>query len=615
VIARLTANVCRLLVCLAFLGAWLAPSFAQQERAQNKAVTTASSPVSRIEKVGVTPQADGVTIRVGTSVTPVTDRVASPDRLVFDFAGCELGGGNRRIQVERGSIKAVRLSQFSVQPPVTRLVVDMKEALDFKVEQSGGEIVIGISFSKIGTEPPGHVPETVVAKPQSIRVPETAVAKPSGIPISPPVSPPPRKQNEKPKAATAQLRASVQVGAARAQTGAYSLMAKAKALTVADLQQLEDNAAAGDAEAQTMLALAYHAGILLKRDDAEALRLLHKAANHDSAAHGSVAAEESLGIFAATGVGMEKPAPVEALQWYAKAAEHGSMDAATDIALMYANGNGVTKDVAQAVKWFRRAAEGGDASAQYDLALMYERGDGVPLDYREAIHWLSAAAEQNLVPAMLDLAEILFQPPNHAVPRNVGRAIEYYRKAAALGNVMAQTNLGTIFTKGLDGKVDYAEGAKWYEKAAEQGDADAELGLGASYALGHGKPVNYEEARRWFSAAAAQGKVEAQYALGLMYEEGKGAPADSKLAAHYYQIAAEKGMVKAQYHCGLLLMKDAGSGSDRVAAYKWLMLAGDSLQEVSPTLSDLRKSMSPREIAEAEQEVDQWRAANRLSGK
>ncbi len=593
--ARVSAVLCRVFLYLVFLGAWFSPSVAQQARVQNPANSASSPAISRIEKIAVTPQANGLSIRIGTPVAPVTDRVENPDRLVFDFPGCELGGGNRHIPVDRGAIKGVRLSQFSVQPPVTRLVVDMKEALGFKVEQSGGEVVIEIPFSKIGNEPASPLAEAAAPKPHTA-----------------PVRVPLRKQLSKEEGAGAQI------GTVGTQLGAYSLMAKAKALTVADLQELEDRAAAGDVDAETMLALAYHAGVLLKRDDAEALRLLHKAADRDSGAHGSVAAEESLGIFAAAGVGKDKdkPAPAEALQWYAKAAEHGSMDAATNIALMYANGDGVTKDVPQAVTWFRRAAEGGDASAQYDLALMYERGEGVPSDYREAIRWLTAAAEQSLVPALLELAEILGQPPtNSAVPRDVPRAIEYYKKAAGAGSVMAETNLGTIYTKGLAGKVDYVEGAKWYEEAAVQGDADAELGLGASYALGHGKPVNYEEARRWFSAAAAQGKVEAQYALGLMYEEGKGTSADSKLAAHYYQMAAEKGMVKAQYHYGLLLMKDAVSGTDRVAAYKWLMLAGDSIQEISPTLSDLRKSMSPQEITEAEQEIDQWRLAHKLSAK
>ena len=148
--ARVAADVRRLFLCVVLLGACLTPSVAQQGHAQNPAGNLARAPLTRIEKVVVTPQSDGVTIRVGTSVTPATDRVVNPDRLVFDFARCELGGGNRRIPVDRGSIKAVRLSQFSAEPPVTRMVVDMKEPLDFKVDQSGGEIVIEISFSKLG---------------------------------------------------------------------------------------------------------------------------------------------------------------------------------------------------------------------------------------------------------------------------------------------------------------------------------------------------------------------------------------------------------------------------------------------------------------------------------
>ncbi len=88
-------------------------------------------------------------------------------------------------------------------------------------------------------------------------------------------------------------------------------MAKAKSLSVEDLDALEEKTEARDPDAQTMLALAYHAGVLLKRDDAEALRLLHRAADR-----GSMAAEESLGIFSEGGIGMERPAPADALNWY-----------------------------------------------------------------------------------------------------------------------------------------------------------------------------------------------------------------------------------------------------------------------------------------------------------
>jgi hypothetical protein len=92
---------------------------------------------------------------------------------------------------------------------------------------------------------------------------------------------------------------------------------------------LEAKAQAGDPKSETTLALAYHAGTLLKMDDAEALRLLQHAANR-----GFVAAEEAMGIFCQSGFGMP-PDKAQAVSWYTKAAQHGSRDAATNLALMY----------------------------------------------------------------------------------------------------------------------------------------------------------------------------------------------------------------------------------------------------------------------------------------
>ena len=52
---------------------------------------------------------------------------------------------------------------------------------------------------------------------------------------------------------------------------------------------------------------------------------------------------------------------------------------------MYAFGDGVPENDAEAVKWYRKAADQGDASGQYNLALMYDNGDGVPEDDAEAV--------------------------------------------------------------------------------------------------------------------------------------------------------------------------------------------------------------------------------------
>ena len=45
---------------------------------------------------------------------------------------------------------------------------------------------------------------------------------------------------------------------------------------------------------------------------------------------------------------------------------------------MYAKGQGVLQDYAEAVKWYRLAAAQGNAMAQANLGLRYAKGEGVP---------------------------------------------------------------------------------------------------------------------------------------------------------------------------------------------------------------------------------------------
>jgi hypothetical protein len=52
---------------------------------------------------------------------------------------------------------------------------------------------------------------------------------------------------------------------------------------------------------------------------------------------------------------------------------------------MYANGQGVPQDYAQAIEWCRKAAEQDGAGAQLNLGWMYATGQGVPLD--QAARW------------------------------------------------------------------------------------------------------------------------------------------------------------------------------------------------------------------------------------
>jgi TPR repeat protein len=61
---------------------------------------------------------------------------------------------------------------------------------------------------------------------------------------------------------------------------------------------------------------------------------------------------------------------------------------------MYADGQGVPQDYAQAMMWYRTAADKGDAKSQWSLARMYAIGEGVPQDYEQALMWQRKAADQ-----------------------------------------------------------------------------------------------------------------------------------------------------------------------------------------------------------------------------
>ncbi len=549
-----------------------------------------------ITTISVVERADGVAVEVAFSklVQAQVSTLEHPDRIVFDFPGCKLAYPGQRLTVNRGSILAVRAAEFSVAPLIARVVIDLKAAQTHEETYVGNKLVINLN-SKLNSTGGSRLPapatgeNTPTADSQRL-APKSDRAAPKRSEVALP--------KPMPKASVPPLESA---RTATTQLHAYALLDKARALTVSDLGPLEAKARAGDAQSETTLALAYHAGTLLKMDDAEALRLLQPAANR-----GFVAAEEAMGIFCQSGFGMP-PDRAQAISWYTKAAQRGSIDAATNLALMYSTGDGIPKDAAKAATWFRKAAEAGDATAQLNLAALYHRGEGGPQDDAQSVLWLTKAADQGLLPAILELARWDLQPEHGG---NVDAAIVWYKKAADQGDASAQIALGDIFAEEKFGHVDYPQAINWYKKAANQGRAAGQFGLGARYLLGQGVPQNLEEARRWLTPAANQGHPYAQFLLATMFEAGQGGPVDVTAAAKYYELAANYGLPKAQYRLGLLLASDRSNEANLLPAYKWLVLAQDSVKESATTAQEIRKLLTPAQLAQAEHEIDKWRTAH-----
>jgi len=561
-------------LALLMILAWAALGLTVKADDRNPVPNSGTPPLGTvISRIAVHSVADGVTVEITASklLSPEIQTLSNPERLVLDFPGCQLLQAIENQSLNRGPVVAVRASVFRQNPPVARVVIELSEPHKYEALYAGTSLMIRIST---------HAGAGPSSGPKAdARAPEN-----SGFPPS--VS---RVSGERKKSAWPP----------RPQQHAYGLLAKAKTLRVADLDPLEDRAEAGDPEAETTLALAYHAGILLKVDDEQALRLLHQAADQRF-----LAAQEALGIFYESGFGTP-PNSTEAVAWYTKAAQRGSVDAMTSMALIYATGKGGPKDPGRAVQWFRRAAGAGDATAQLNLAAMYRRGEGVPRNDQESLRWLTIAAEQDFIPAMLELAKLNMNPPG--APTDINTAIRWFERAAQLGDGLAQAALGEVFAKGIGGTPDYVQAVSWYRKAADQGQRDGQFGLATLYWQGRGVPADPEQAWHWFTLAANQGHANAQYDLGVIYELGQGAPADLRIAITYYEAAANQGVAEAQYRLGRLLAKGDAPQADKVSAYKWLFLALDRIKDSAVAIAELKKSMKPSEIGEAEQQIGKWR--------
>jgi uncharacterized protein len=109
------------------------------------------------------------------------------------------------------------------------------------------------------------------------------------------------------------------------------------------------------------------------------------------AEQGHAVAQYNLGLLYANGQGMPKD-DAQARQWYEKAAAQGHAGAQVNLGILYDYGRGVPQDYKKAVYWYRLSAKQGNDLAQRQLGLMYEHGDGVPQDYVQAYMWYHLGA-------------------------------------------------------------------------------------------------------------------------------------------------------------------------------------------------------------------------------
>jgi TPR repeat protein len=233
----------------------------------------------------------------------------------------------------------------------------------------------------------------------------------------------------------------------------------------------------------------------------------------------------------------------EAIKWFRQASEKSDSKGTLNLASMYCYVSDAPRDYDKAAELYRAAAEHGEADAMFELYLLYARGNGVAEDRAEADRWLKKGAEagSGWAQAALGRNEIT---PRTDRPSDISSGLRWIKAAANQENPRGQYELGSLYLLGEGVEMDEERGLELIRKSCDQDYKQAILKLAELYAAGVGEPRSKDESPTdLFIHAANHRSPEACEALFERFKEGVDGPRDLVRAAYWYTRAVTAGSV------------------------------------------------------------------------
>lgn len=276
----------------------------------------------------------------------------------------------------------------------------------------------------------------------------------------------------------------------------------------------------------------------------------------------------------------------EALGWFRKAAgklqmREGGDEAALFVGKITLQGLGAQSDPVEGVKWLKKAATAPfnpqNETPMFDprqpdrntavgeaaviLANVYLGGLGpVAKDPAEARKWYDRAGDVGHVPGLKKLGDLYYEGTD--TPRDVSKALGYYKRAAKLDHPGAQVALADILWTGEPGAAQDRKAAlAWYQAAARNGHPAALYALGRAYDLGEGVKPDPELAMGFYKTAALGGSAPAKAAMGTYFYEGRQIAKDDATARKWFEAAAAGNDPDGMFNLAAMLAR--GEGGDR----------------------------------------------------
>lgn len=331
-------------------------------------------------------------------------------------------------------------------------------------------------------------------------------------------------------------------------------------------------AAQGSPDAQFTLGMCAKTGTGMAKDLHQAVSCWRRASEK-----GHATATLCLGKLYGSGeLGVRHEA--EAARLLERAAQHGLPEAQLLFGRYVLVGAGVPQSFPEAHAWFLKSFQQLDTpEVRYELGrvLMF-MADGTPT--AEALAHLESAATNGNADALTLLARL---GADGKVAALAGSAFPFLDRAATAGHVPALALRADLVLKG-EHILPQAYRTDCLTAAAEAGHPPALLHLAVALAHGsHGFAKDEAQAFKWFETAAMAGNITATRSYGWMLVQGVGCAADPLRGVEYLRRAADKGDSGAMYALGQVALDGLVGESDRAIAMHWFKASADRGNETA----------------------------------
>jgi hypothetical protein len=148
---------------------------------------------AQVRHIGVANSGGVTEIKIDTNkrLMPFTQVLTDPDRLVIDFPDALPAPELHAVAVNHGAVKGVRASLLSAKPAMTRVVIDLKSAQEFRLVPSNSSVTIkfmGDAPAESASAEPKSEPKTVATPERAPEVAKTALPAPQ-TPVAAPPTP------------------------------------------------------------------------------------------------------------------------------------------------------------------------------------------------------------------------------------------------------------------------------------------------------------------------------------------------------------------------------------------------------------------------------------------